>query len=356
MAELKITLTLSGIPGSAVPVMALNKYNKPRWVAQQLDDGDFVGEQNMHDIWLANNHTFSDGCGNRKLCTAEIGVNIDTGAADKLSQLKSTISRGDISNHSAYHSQENPDLQAQVMDDEVLQVTGYKPSCFIIPTNYTGFANASYNLGYRGITSEGDYFDQFNSQRHHQLIPDSPILDYDAFIRDLRDDHDNQDTKNLFTSNIDMLFTGQRNFYIMATHSQLLTDAQKAGFKEIYDYLFSRANDTVLMCTVREFLDYRTMRSMPYSYTVSGNQVNIVINTDKLPERNRYRDVSFNLQSDQVISSVSVDGFDSYSFNPATGLVNAFKQKSVWSDIVIPPGPDPDPDQTLFVPYARFVV
>lgn len=313
-------------PLSGSVSMPATKYGKSGWVAQQIDDGIYDGYDAIVDIWKANDHHYTDGCGNKIYYSAEVAVTIDSGAEDKKPRMLKVIAEnGTIDNHSASHNPDNQIEQTIIMDDQIIEILGIKMSTFVIPVDYPGFANASYSIGYRGITSEGDNFDQFNSVRHHKIIPDEPILDFDPFVRDVKDDHSSQEVKDLFKENIDMLFNGQRNFYIMGTHSDLATQPQKDGFKEIYDYLYNLANDTILMCTVQEFLDYRTMRSLPMNQTVTGNSVTIDFNTNNAPDRLRWADISLNIPFGSRILSVETDDFDSFSFNSDTGLVNAKK-------------------------------
>ncbi len=139
---------------------------------------------------------------------------------------------------------------------------------------------------------------------------------------------------------------GDTNIYALFTHSLLDNPTRVANFTAMVDYMNEHAADNIMFCSVREWLEYREMRRCQVVQTLVDNVLTLEIDITNLSQNNRWRDMSFNITADKAITGVTVEGFEGATFNPTTGLVNAFGQKTQWTI------PDPTPKVLPIGPNA----
>lgn len=99
------------------------------------------------------------------------------------------------------------------------------------------------------------------------------------------------------------------------------------AFQNLVNYIESNANDELLVCSTREWLEYDEMKVQPINQSLVDDT--LTISMEFLDVKNRWKDLSYNITSDSTIESITTTG-DSAVFNATTGLVNVFKQTKVW--------------------------
>lgn len=361
MALLKLHITLSGISTSTSAQVSEQKFNKLGWITPEWDDGS-PGINKAKTLW--DTYTYTDGCGNNIKYKGELAINGGTGIpGDPLynpdypqaTYLRGLIDAGyDLANHSSRHRDGFPLEDTIELDSLIKTRVDYEFSTLVVPSNFNGYATAANSLHYKAVTSEGDaVFDQWIPVRIHKILPLNPVTtnEFFAMTRDFTDDWTNSSTVNFYKTQVDEFFTGARNYMILGTHSQLETDQLLSGFTDLYTYVRTTSTDRLLVCSLREMLDYREMRALPMTQSLSGNTLTITIDISTITERNRWRDISLNITSDKTITNVTGEGFSNVSFNPTTGLVNGFSQRTTWSGDVPPPDPN-----TMLVKHGKFTI
>jgi len=364
MAELKVKITLSQ-SSNPVAVVAPQKFNKYGWVTPQFDDGS--PGANIARFNIFNTMTYTDGCGNNIHYRGDLALNgafsVGLDGYDPTyitpEGLRDMIDAGwSPTNHTNTHGGA-PVRYDDINDLEVrmLNATGYKFNDVIIPGADNGFASASKAYGYRAIVSQnGATFDGL-AGTHKVLLPALTTDEFFCFVRDFDDSWwIGEQPIDYYKSQHAMFATGERNFHIFGTHAYLSEPEEQAGYRTIMANVQSVLGDTVLVCPVREIYEYRQMRKMPMTQSLSGNVLTVTINVDNLPDRTRWRDISLNV-SGGTVASVAVEGFKSSSFNSATGLVNAFLEKNNWNEVVIPTDPEiPENTEGLMIPFGHWII
>ncbi len=376
-----ITVTVNVVPGcsnttlqvhiqlapgvtQASAVTAVHKYNKLGTMSFQFDDGSH-GILVADSIWRnpANNFTYTDGAGKIYTYTGSVGMNRGTGVPGSPDynpivfngpQLRALINKNhDVENHSYTHggisyasetqanytaAQKTQDAadaytSAAKEDTVIYKYAQYKMRSFIIPTDFAYYDIAAKQLGYIDAISQGAAPFGTATPIYTYNIPDSlgARPDFYRETRDYNDDWTNPSTLTFYETQFDKLVNGMFKNYILFSHSTLPTPTEVGNYTALYNYFKTHANDNIQFCSAREYFEYREMRRSPICQQLVGNTLTLYINTDSLPDRNRFRDLSFNVTSDQPIVAVTYDGFDSADFNPTTGLVNVFKQKTTWA-------------------------
>lgn len=337
---MKFAVNYASVPSTPVITTPKIKYGKLSFVSQELDDSS-RGWEPMLEFFKTLYYT--DGCGNNIPFTAALAVNCGFGipgdpgynpAITSVAEMRTLTDAGwDIENHGMYHgSNTSSDADVQQLNDLLLLRMQYQARGIVVPTNFTGYAHSGYTRGYIFTTAQSDLtFDEFQSVRVHKVLPPlntNPI--YICMTRDFIDTWDDVDTNYLYPE-LDSLLNGARDFIRIGTHSILNTDALLNGFKAIYNKIHTMSEDRILVCTTREFLEYREMCNLPRTQVLNSNRLEVTIDMTGLSPLNRWRDISMNITSDKQIQSVEIlEGADSYSFNASTGLVNLFSQKTIW--------------------------
>lgn len=353
--ELKLIIETDS-DSDLVAEMPVNKYNKLGWFSSGWDDGEIQGLENAIKIWEEIGLSNDDGCGNLIPCSGSValckdkqGVPIesDTDLIERINANR--YIRGDISNHSLDHDDEDKKRQVDLMNDLIFDVFSYKPNIFVIPVNFKGFAQPCLDAGMLGITAQGDHYEPYNSGRYYLTMPNNPALPSDIpmfrMARAFFDSYEEQSTIDYMKGQIDGYNTIPGKFCIMDTHDPLTASNRYNGFKEIYQYLKDTMSNEVSVFSLREALEYRYMRSVPMTQEQDGNTLTITFNSLDIHDRIRWRDVSLIVNGGNILS-VSHEGFETSSFNENTGLVNGFFDKKQWSNSPI----------EIMVKHGKFVI
>lgn len=341
---MKFEVVFSSEPADVKATVAKLKYNKSGWVSVEWDDNSLAS---IEGYSVLKNKYYTDGCSNNIPYTgavAVIGMNQylcnEVAANDKGSlnydQMKELIGAGwDIENHSYYHDptgncNNGSDWFKNIkeLDELIKNRIGYKMNGAVVPTNYSGFATAAKDYGYVFSTSQGT-FDGLLPAGNPTWKPtndfDLAPKEYSAYGRIFHDGW--ADMENDVKTAINELVKHQNHYFRFASHG-----IDKGAFERIVDYFQNQTNDKYLFLTTREIMEYRLVSSLPIKYTKEGNKLIVEIDTSTLPERIRWRDLSFVItNSGAKISSINViSGLEKASFNANTGLVNVFKQIKEW--------------------------
>jgi len=370
MAELKLNITFATAPTSAVATIAPFKYNKLGAYCQEWDDGS-KGARMM--LPFMRTLTYTDGCNNNIFYSGGVALNSGTGIPGDFAynanyyqkdELLDFVAKGwDIENHSDTHGgvegNADPIKDLNDLDARILLRTGYQMAFTVVPTNYVGYLHASSLRGYKGGDSEGDAtFDEFIPVRVHKKFPavTNPFTLL-AMVRDFCDDWDLTTKKTFLKGEIDKLLTGERDYEIVGTHSTFETTAKEQGFYEIMNYIKNTTQDKVIVCPIREILDYREMQALPFTQSLNGNILTITVNIDSISDKNRWRDMCFNINTPGTITGVTYEGFTGAAFNATTKLINGYSQKVLWDGSTLPdPDPEPEPGTTKAIKLGKNIL
>lgn len=340
--SISIEIIFDGIPNRALAHPSELKFNKKGWASVEWDDnsvGSLKGFEKLKKTF------YTDGCGNNISYTAAVAINgknqYNNEEVAKIpnnvnyDQMRSFIDAGwDLENHSYYHDPtgnfnfgSDRDKNVKELDELIFNNLKYKLNGLVVPTNYDGFPTAAKNIGYLFSTSQGT-FDGFEpaGKPVYKSVQDFDLApkNFSSFNRMFFDDW-NAMEKNVKDAIADI--STKSNFYFrFASHG-----IDEAAFARIIDAFQATTADKILFISTREAMEYRLMSSLPIKYNVSGNKLLIQIDISTLPNRVRWRDLSFLVDSDKKISSVKILNLaDKVTFNPSTGLVNVFKQVKTW--------------------------
>lgn len=332
------------------------KFDKKSHLAIEWDDGAMRGEHWGKDhnndpvlipanpvLVYMNSLKYTDGCGNAIGYKGAIAINCGTGQfgdegynPDFLQEpeMRDIINKGwDFCNHGMVHGPSPTAYDDTIrLDNLIKHRVNYSFNTTVVPTNFTGYTQAAYDLGYVMCTSQGDITgDAWRNIRVHQQMPTlntEPVFIF--VIRDFNDEWASTDSISNLKGEIDKFATGQRDFERIGTHNPLTNTDDLNGFKDLFNYVYATTNDNTIVCSTREFLEYRQMALQPITQQVVGNQLIVTINIDNLSDRNRWRDLSFKAAGGIITGVEAIEGINSIAYNVATGLVNIFNQKTVW--------------------------
>lgn len=340
---MKFEIVFESQPGNATATIAKLKYNKFGWVSVEWDDNS---PNALTALGILKNKFYTDGCGNKIMYAGALAVNgrnqySNDEAANipnnvNYAQMLDLISKGwDIENHSYYHEPggnynygEDRNRNVKELDELLVTRIKYKMNGLVVPTNYDGFPTAAKNYGYLFSTSQGTH-DGFapagkpvyKDVQDFALAPEN----FSAFNRMFFDDWGEMERG--VTKAINEIAIKSFHYFRFASHT-----IDEAAFIRIMNHFEQTTNDKILMAPTREVMEYRLMAKMPVTYSLSGNKLTVEVNTATLPDRFRWRDLSFNVSSDKKIKEVNIiNAIDKTSFNSNTGLVNIFKQVTQWN-------------------------
>lgn len=332
----KVQITYAAPPATTEVEYAPLKYNKNGWIAVQWDHS-LVGVNQA--LPILNAATYTDGCGNSKNYRGSVGVNGRNQAdnaeigylPDEITyELMATLlgSKWTIENHGFYHDPEgnynngtDEVKNTNDLDDLIFLRTGYRMNTTIVPTNYAGYPNAAAALGYVSSESTGT-FDDFPPEPPFTILGTYSNLQYPfaAIRRDFSDELVTEiaDKK----TNVNNVINGSGRFYVLGSHES------SPAFQELIDHIEDNAADSVLVVSAREALEYISMKQCPKAVELTGSTLTITIDTSAVSSRVQWRDLS--LLAPAGMTGVTVEGADSVSYNPTTGLINILKEKTIW--------------------------
>lgn len=338
--KITVDVKFASAPTSAVATIAPRKYNKKNHWAFEWDDATFGA---FYGLGVLNYAFYTDGCGNLKKYSGTLAINgaNETSGLEytydgsdgrvSVADMNSMIDAGwEISDHSYYHdpvghgSDKTSLWNTQQMQDYIKRLLNYWTRTKVVPTNYPGHATAAYDLGYLYSTSQGT-FDGFTAE--WQFAPPGNWSAVTPVFAALRRDFTDEWESSLASlkSMVDTMVAGTGKFFRVGSHT-----INVSAFRELVDYLVENTNDTFLVSSTREWLEYDEIKVKPFTQKLVGDTLTIETDITSLDPKMRWKDQSFNIVSDQQIISVTTNG-DSASFNPTTGLVNSFKQKKSWT-------------------------
>lgn len=340
--KMSFLIVLASSADNAKLIVPNLKYNKAGWVSLEWDDNSLGA---MKAVDLLKNMFYTDGCGNQIPYAAALAVvgrsqynNEETGAMPdrytSYTQMKSLISSGwDIENHSYYHDPTGnynygTDWARNIseMDQLILQRINYKMNGAVVPTNYSGFATAAKNFGYLFSTSQGTFDNLAPGMGDYKSVEpfSAAPAGFSSFKRIFYDNWSQMETD--VTKAISDISSQSDAYFRFASHT-VDTDV----LARILSNFKARTNDKVLFLPTREIMEYRIMSQLPVNYTTQSNTLTVTIDISSIPDRFRWRDLSFVVSPESKITDVKIlSGIDKISFNPATGLVNIFKQVNNW--------------------------
>ncbi|MFV0607164.1 MAG: hypothetical protein ACK5NK_15135 [Niabella sp.] len=335
-------VVFESVPTSATATIATLKYNKQGWASVEWDDNSISSLTGFEKL---KNTFYTDGCGNNIPYTGAVAVNgrnqYNNEEAGLLSmnvtynQMTDLINCGwDIENHSYYHEPtgnynygNDRNRNVKELEDLIFARINYKMNGLVVPTNYDGFPTAAKNFGYLFSTSQGTFDGLppagnpvYKDVQDFALAP----VDFSSFNRMFYDNWNEMETAA--KKAIDVIITKNNHYFRLASHG---IDA--AAFSRIIDYFKQKTNDKILMVPTREVMEYRQMAKMPVILELKDGKLTIQVKIHTLADRIRWRDLSFMINSDKKIKSVTaLNAIDSVTFNSNTGLINVFKQVHIW--------------------------
>lgn len=314
------------------------KYNKKAWISLEWDDNSLAslaGYKYLHKKF------YTDGCNNKIPYTAALAVNgrgqrlnkemAERSQSVNYADMKMLINAGwDIENHSYYHEPKgifnngyNWDKNISDLHCLIYNRINYTMNGAVVPTNYYCFATAALNFGYLFSSSQTT----FDNMAPGPASLYQPVQNFDAapatfssFSRIFNDDWAKMEVE--VKQAADKLLVKNNSYFRFASHT---IDDKK--FEKIINYISYKAEDNVLFIPTREIMEYRIVASLPIKYVVRKNEVIVNIDASNLPEKFRWRDLSFVIKSNnRIIGTKIIKGIDKITFNSKTGLLNIFSQ------------------------------
>ena len=370
-AQITITVTLSGKPvGNTKLVPAHLKYNKYARFGITVDDRQTTG-LDLAAYYTGGvspatgihypGHTFTDGANERTKnipWTASIATNawynLDTTQDCDVNkgtmnwqQMKSLVNRNwSVLDHGAFHGIGVPGAAAlefntlmnaaanrnytfrklAALGDEYVMRVG------VVPTNDPNYHSAWEQLGYIGGSSESTddgYPKTVPAWKNSGLVNVSNWISdnrYKVHLRRFKDLQAGYPASDFL--NGAMALCKQMNPIVNYSLEHGLHNATMDTIKKVIDSFYNNAHDHIWVCGLQEFYEYfETVQQTHISQSLSGNTLTVTLDQSFLPDDQRWRDLSFLLNSNVTIKKVVVTGADDYSYNTTTGLINIYKKK-----------------------------
>ena len=210
-------------------------------------------------------------------------------------------------------------------------------NCFVVPETFTGFVPYADDLGFLVSSSSGSNsykpavppyvaVGQVSNIEH----PDSALVQLKrGFLHYWAVDSQVNSVIHHFKSMVDASSELDNRFYRVGTHASQWDSAAFHGFVDTLNILSA---DRIWFTTAREWMEYRhTANDVVKQDTLFGNSMIISLSYDDIRNDFRWKDICLNISSDATIFNVSFTGSaDSISYNPATGLINIYKQNLIF--------------------------
>jgi hypothetical protein len=263
----------------------------------------------------------------------------------------------EMANHSFDHGYFDRYQDIKEAEKIIYGKTGMRTRALVVPTNDEGYATASLSLGYSIVGTAGA-FDDFPDNRqtadgkgvYWGGILNTRTFNYRQllFNRYYAGEGGVNDLADMYTL-VNTVLAGAKN---NTAHNMAhwfhhgLNDASNQNRFEIWKALIQYIknhpdnNDALWIAGMQEFTEYyETKDKVVKTESRSGNVLTVTLDLSAVPQENRLRDMSL-LVSGGNISSIEVEGANSHSFNPATGLINLYVKnpnvKSPFADVVPP--------------------
>ncbi|MBB2148782.1 hypothetical protein [Pedobacter gandavensis] len=331
--EIITTIKFAAPTGTVNMVKPNLKYNKRNWMGFDFDD---VAAWVVDAYNVIRQYKYTDGCGidhPYAMTMAINGANETSGQEYTFSEgltvamvmAMTKVGRCDLSDHGYFHDPVGFGANVTAaestirMQDFVKRKFNYWTRSKTVPQNYAGHAQAAFDQGYLYVTSQGT-FDTFTPEWEFAPPGDYSKVNksFGAVRRDFSDKW--QEDEAFLKTKVNDLVASNNKFFRIGSHT---VDVEYFG--RFCQYLMTQSNDNTLCCTTRELFEYEEMKRQPTTWDVQGDTLTITTDINGLDAKNRWKDLSFLISSDQQIKSVTTNG-DSCTFNPGTGLVNVYKE------------------------------
>lgn len=363
-----VSVTFATAPTSASVVPAPLKYNTAGVFCFHIDDNS-KGTRDAVAYWnggvaatdgltypglsISDGSTVQVGCSGRAFFRGTMAsngrggfVNNDVGTnaslnytwAECASQL---IPAGwCMANHSLYHDQttrysfkydahRNVDsLHKFVWQRLKSYGTEYVIRTGIVPTNYKRFVTAFDSMGYLCASTQGqkDGYPYFADIVSLNSVG-SGFVQYGRWFKDSWTASDLGDINTEFDLLVSQSSTSSPKVWHLGTHGP----QDFVAFKSFSDRVLSAGAGKIWVTSLHELHEYFEVKRLAIiSQALSGNVLTLTINLRRIPQQNRWRDMTLLISSANgaAISSITVTGADSYSYNSGTGLLNLYKLKT----------------------------
>lgn len=350
------TVEFDTVPDYCTVTKAPVKYNKSFAYSFSLDDGKEDGFTHAYPMmsggYIAENQTnypglnYTDGCSNDHAFKAAISWNsvnssyndlhVSTPSYMTWTQLTQLHTAGwDVLNHSYSHASYNAtNYNFEIMQNEqyVLQQSGIQMSHFVVPSGDQGYVQPAFNNGYKAIYAyNGAYQGASSGIQIDNPLNYQGLQIYRHFLHDAA-----YDTSNI-SLKIDQVAAACQNgnhyWYNDFTHRIIGTQIGGSlifnTFEWYMQYLEQNygksGSDCMWMAPLQEVYEYmRVKDESSVSYFLNGNQLQITVNYDDVPDDLRRYALSLNIDANRSFQVVSNEYAHLESFNGTTGsqLIN----------------------------------
>jgi hypothetical protein len=379
-----VTVKYSTNPGNPKTTLADLKYNKQSVLSMDIDDQPanvmsvkayLQGGIATEDGVTYPGKYFTDGCGNNKPYALGVAMTAHSNYNDgdltlvpsllNASQLTTLVASGFLlENHGFYHEQDQYYITNNFTEPRniientnfIYDKTGFVSRIWVTPSNYTGYNSYVQQQGFMAATSQS-VTDGYTSQPVNMWtdhLADLSQLDsnFNVFLRDFNDDWATTSVTDELKSHVASLRSKSsvtvHKIYRLGTHSYNTNNWQ--GFKSFFNYVDSASGNTIWVTSLQEFLEYlEVKRKLVMKQALKSNVLTITLDLSKVPTNNSFKDISLLADNSTSISSVTVSGADSFSYN-TSGLINIFKRKTVFDPPYNKPAPNAGNDQEVVLP------
>ena len=374
---IKVKVEFETVVNPAVSFADL-KYNKNSGLLMVKDDGGIedytVAYAYLHGGIQAKDGNvyqgirYSDGCGNLVEPHYTFAINTDKSRLDSnpfeglttWGQYKTMAASGySIANHTWHHGGYDRYTELKQNEKNIYDNTGLRTRTFVIPTADEGYAESAPYLGYKMVGSAfgASSTDDNNNSGNENIVwtskVDSKAIDmkrldkflFSRYYLETWSETDRADILNLANIVLTQSTNGKKYVGHFFSHGLLDGSNTMQGFKNYISYVMNHPsnNDSIWLPSMQEFSEYfETKFLVNKTQSLSGKTLTVELDLSNLPEEGLNRDMSL-LVSGGTIKNVNVEGSDSYTFNPGTGLINIFKKNKAVKD----PNTDTAPPQII---------
>ena len=354
----RITFTFAAPVANATARVASTLYNKSRVLNFEEDDSPVAAYTDLYPLLKGGTRNgqrypglrFTDGTGRNRAYTAAVAINghntynnsvwLDAGPNHDKSRLlwaqaQELLDNGwDIENHSDLHTGDNPAQQLATLDALIAQrLRGYKPGVHIVPSNSGGYPTAAFAAGYSAVSSNSQsdklpMLPLYNANRVAlSALPaaNTPFV-YNRYQADALGSESNPALLNrLKTLSNDLMAPGSTSseVYLQRVFTHGL------DFNVLADWLTytqSIAQDRLWVTTLREFAEYRLVSSQVVkTEALSGKTLTVDLDYSQVGATTRFQNLTLLVDSPGTVTSITVTGADSATYNVNTKMVNVFR-------------------------------
>lgn len=358
------------VTGSGTPVVTPAKCKYGKKIVLSIGFDDALAGQYTYAYTKFKNTFYDDGTGKQIPCHMTLVLPASAVKPDSdnntnslnVSQVAEMVAGGaSINHHSDQHNGTAFDRVKDIIDGlyKFWDRFGYKTTIGTPPASELGFLMTFKNFGFQAENSPVD--DGTNIQKIYGkgYIDDIPTDKFIIFDRAHRGDAWNADeevgVKQYFDEGMtDWNANHKELWYNIFTHwaGQVNQDgtpivAEINRFKGLIDYALNNpALDTpniTAILGVQEQFDYLVCaRTSVVTKTLVGDLLTITIDQNAVHHDVRFKTMSLNLSGVAISSIESHTGCDQVTFNPTTGLINAYLENA---GTATDPRLDPKPAQ-----------